>query len=100
MSVHEAGEQQAAGRGLWWAVADGRSDELRGSMGLFRLDPGREVEVGYWAHPSSRGRGVITEATDLALRFAFAMLRVRRVLAFAAVDNTASRHVLETNGLL
>lgn len=92
-------ERHAAGAGVTWAVADRETDELLGSMGLFGLDPGREVEVGYWAHPSVRGQGVVTEATGLALRFAFGMLRVRRVVGFAAVDNTASRHVLESNGL-
>lgn len=92
-------ERHAAGGGVTWAVADRETDELLGSMGLFGLDPGREVEVGYWAHPSVRGRGVVTEATGLALRFAFGMLRVRRVVGFAAVGNTASRHVLESNGL-
>lgn len=92
-------ERHAAGGGVTWAVADRDTDELVGSMGLFALDPGREVEVGYWAHPAVRGRGVVTEATGLALRFAFGMLRVQRVVAFAAVDNTASRHVLEANGL-
>lgn len=92
-------ERHAAGGGVTWAVADRGSDELLGSMGLFALDPGRECEVGYWAHPSARGRGVVTEATGLALRFAFGMLRVRRVVAFAATENTASRHVLTSNGL-
>ncbi len=94
-----AGEQQADGRGVWWAVVDPDTDELLASTALVGLDPGREVEVGYWAHPAARGRGVVTEATGLALRFAFGMLRVQRVVAFAATDNTASRHVLEANGL-
>lgn len=93
------GEQQADGRGVWWAVTDPATDELLGSMALFGVDPGREAEVGYWAHPAARGRGVTTEATGLALRFAFGMLGVQRVVAFAAVDNAASRRVLEANGL-
>ncbi len=93
------GEQQAAGRGVWWAVADPTTDELLASMGLFGLQPGRQVEVGYWAHPAARGRGVTTEATGLALRFAFGMLGVQRVVASAAVENAASRHVLEASGL-
>lgn len=92
-------ERHAVGGGVTWAVANRETDELLGSMGLFGLDPGREVEVGYWAHPSARGHGVVTEATGLALRFAFGMLRVQRVVAFAAVGNTASRHVLVSNGL-
>jgi len=92
-------ERHAVGGGVTWAVADRGTDEMLGSMALFDLDPGREVEVGYWAHPAARGRGVVTEGTGLALRYAFGRLAVQRVVAFAAADNTASRHVLESNGL-
>ena len=31
-------------------------------------------EIGYWAHPQARGRGVISEAVRLAVRHAFVPL--------------------------
>ncbi len=40
-----------------------------------------------------------TRAVGLALRHAFGALRVRRVVAFVAEGNSASRRVLEANGL-
>ncbi len=93
------GEQLAGGAGVTWAVTDPATDLLVGSMGLNGLDPGQECEIGYWTHPDARGRGLTREAAALALRFAFGVLGVQRVVAFAAVENTASIGVLEAVGL-
>ena len=92
-------EKHADGTGVTWAVTDPATDELIGSMGLFDLEPQEECEIGYWTHPDARGRGLTREAAGLALRFAFGVLAVQRVVAFAAVENTASRGVLEGIGL-
>jgi RimJ/RimL family protein N-acetyltransferase len=61
------------------------------------------AEVGYWAHPDARGRGVMTEAVRRVSRHAFidtedGGLGLHRVHATVAVDNVASRHVLESAG--
>lgn len=93
----EMTEQQATGSGTTWAVTAPGSDELVAAVDLFDLSADA-VEVGYWTHPDARGRGVMTAATRLATSYAFAELGVRRVLAHAAVDNSASRHVLEAAG--
>ena len=37
-----------------------------------------DCEVGYWAHPDARGRGVMRAAMPLVVRWAFAELGVRR----------------------
>ena len=97
-------ERQARGEGLDWTLADPDTDELIGNVGLFRVERGYEGEVGYWLHPSGRGRGVATEAVRLALRHAFAPpevggLGLGRVWAVAAVGNLASQRVLERAGM-
>lgn len=91
-------EVLATGTAVGWAAADPASDLALGSVSLFELTAGRQAEVGYWTHPDARGRGVMTEAVTLAVRHAFGPLGLRRLTAFAAVDNAASRHVIETNG--
>jgi RimJ/RimL family protein N-acetyltransferase len=97
-------ERQARGEGLDWTLADPATDELIGNLGIFRVTRGYEGEVGYWLHPSGRGRGVATEAVRLALRHAFLPpevggLGLARVRAVAAVGNTASQRVLERAGM-
>jgi RimJ/RimL family protein N-acetyltransferase len=96
-------EQRASGNGVTWAVAGPPDDRLLGSISLFDVKPGREAEIGYWTHPEARGRGVMTEACGLVVRHGFASpaaggLGLRRILVFAAADNTASRRVIESNG--
>jgi RimJ/RimL family protein N-acetyltransferase len=91
---------RATGQGLSWAVADPRTDVLLGSVGIFDLtDDLAYGEVGYWTHPDARGRGVMTAAVALVLEHAFDVLELRRVKAYAATGNAASRHVLETSGM-
>lgn len=93
-------EEQARGRALHWAVAATSDDDRAlASVSAFDLVPELELEIGYWAHPDARGRGVTTRAMALVVRHAFEVLGVRRVTSGAAVDNAASRRVIEANGL-
>ncbi|MGZ5417225.1 MAG: GNAT family N-acetyltransferase [Nocardioides sp.] len=96
-------EQLASGSGITWAIADPGTDALLGTISVFDLKPGFEAEIGYWAHPDARGRGVMTEACGLVVRHAFIPaedggLGLQRVSILAGVDNTASRRVIEANG--
>lgn len=91
-------EVLATGSAVGWAVADVATDEALGSVALFDLEVGRQAELGYWTHPSARGRGVMTAAARLALAHGFGPLGLRRVAVFAATGNVASRHVIESCG--
>jgi RimJ/RimL family protein N-acetyltransferase len=94
------------GRRVTWAVADRDSDAFMADVGIFGLTkplcPG-SGEVGYVAHPSARGRGMVTEAVRLALGHAFAPvadggLGCHRLQLGASAGNAASRHVAEAAG--
>jgi len=86
----------ANGTDICWAMADPVTDRLVGCLGV-NID---RPELGYWTHPDARGRGVTTEAVDLALRYVFsAALGLRRMTLRAAVGNVASRRVAERAGM-
>jgi RimJ/RimL family protein N-acetyltransferase len=93
-------EARATGRSACWAVVD-PADEARvlASISYFDYTPEIECEIGFWSHPDARGRGVATRAMREVVRYTFEDLGVRRVTAAASVDNAASRHVIEANGL-
>jgi RimJ/RimL family protein N-acetyltransferase len=91
-------EGQSTGRKVTWAVADPDDDRLLGAINAFDIGE-VDCEIGYWAHPEARGRGLTTAAMRLVTQYCFDELAVRRVRAVAALDNAASRHVIESVGL-
>lgn len=100
--VRDRSEGMARGTDLHWMIADPDSDAMLGTVSLMRMAQGT-AEVGFWAHPDARGRGVMTEAVRLAARHAFidtddGGLGLERLTLYAAVDNTASRHVADATG--
>jgi RimJ/RimL family protein N-acetyltransferase len=98
-------EEGARGCSVAWAVADPVTDEFLGSVTIFDIQPGREAEIGYWAHPDARGRGLMTRACRMAVRHAFidaedGGLGLHRLRACAADGNLASQRVLEGSGFI
>ena len=54
-------EMAARGAGLAWCIADPKDDRCLGSISLDGLGGySQRGEIGYWAHPDARGRGVVT----------------------------------------
>ena len=92
--VEATREAAAAGSGLVWCVADRDDDRCLGSIGLEGLGGyARRGEIGYWAHPEARGRGVLTEATQRVTAHAEEAGLVDSLLIRTAAGNTASRRV-------
>jgi RimJ/RimL family protein N-acetyltransferase len=82
---------------LRWVAVDAASDEVLGAVGLHARDATMR-EIGYWAAPWARGRGVMTTAARLACRFGFEVLGLARIEWWAAVGNDASWRVAERIG--
>ncbi|MER8949847.1 GNAT family N-acetyltransferase [Mesorhizobium sp. M0809] len=57
------------------------------------------VEIAWRLHPDCWGRGYATEAALAALAFGFQYLKLNQIVANAAVDNAASRRVMERIGM-
>jgi RimJ/RimL family protein N-acetyltransferase len=74
--------------------------ELAGGIG-FLLGKGERVgtaSLGYWLGKRFWGRGVMSEAVQVATQWAFDTLRVRRVWANVMAPNVGSSRVLEKAG--
>jgi RimJ/RimL family protein N-acetyltransferase len=82
------------------------TDDLLGNVSVFDLKNRIDKtmgEIGYWAHPDARGRGVMTAAVRCAIGHSFTPVEEgglgrRRLVLFAAEGNTASQRVAEVNG--
>lgn len=70
-----------------------------GRAGLETWPETGAVELGYSFRRECWGRGYATEATRSILNWAFENTDLSDITAMAALDNTASRRVLEKSGL-
>ena len=90
-----------------WCIADRSTDEALGCIDVF--DIGRPVlpggcELGYWTHPDSRGKGLMTEALRALLPHLMGGtesggLGLRRVTARTSELNVASQLVMRSVGM-
>jgi RimJ/RimL family protein N-acetyltransferase len=97
--VEHTHELAARGTGLVWCIADARDGHCLGSIGLEGLGSyAPRAEIGYWAHPQARGRGLVTEAVRLVTRYVESAALATSVMIRCAAANVASRHVAEAAG--
>lgn len=94
--------QAATGVKATWAIADLETDELLGSVAVMDMVGVNATggEVGYWMHPDARGRGLMTEATNLVVRHALDAdgLDRRRLVLYACIGNIASNAIAVATG--
>lgn len=92
-------ELPARGTGVVWCVADPADGRCVGSIGLEGLGTyAPRGEIGYWAHPDARGRGLITQAVRLVSAYARRAGLASSIMIRCAAGNTASRHAAEAAG--
>jgi [ribosomal protein S5]-alanine N-acetyltransferase len=91
---------QTDGFGLWGMILKS-SGELVGDCGLMRqeVDETAEVEIGYHVRRDLWGQGLATEAAQACRDYAFANLKVDRLISLIRPENLQSRRVAEKNGM-
>jgi RimJ/RimL family protein N-acetyltransferase len=86
-----------------WAVEIRSSGEFAGFVGLhavpITLPFAPAVEVGWRLDPAHWGRGVATEAAEVALRVGFTEFELDEIVSMTAVINKRSQRVMERLGL-
>src|SRR5690606_18745889 len=64
------------------------------STGLHDIDwRNGTIEIGYWAKKSAHGKGYVTEAANALTRYAFEVLKMRKVCIGMDSENAASEAV-------
>ena len=88
------------GFGLW-SVISKENGELIGDCGLLvqEVDDVKEIEVGYHIRRDLWGKGLATEAAQVARDYGFSQLGVAKLISLINPANIASRRVAEKNGI-
>ena len=88
------------GYGFWCLEVDGQCVGFTGlNVPNFDAPFLPAIEIGWRLLPQYWGRGLATEAAQLALDYGFAVLRAPEIVAFTAVSNLRSRAVMERLGM-
>ena len=72
-------------------------NEVAGSVGISKIK-GHKAEIGYWLAEKYRNKGIMTKAVNLATKFGFDKLKLKRIYAHVFLFNKASRQVLKKAG--
>ncbi len=89
--------ERETGARLTFAVRDSAAGTLLGGCELLPL--GSSIaNLSYWTYPAHRSRGVASRAVAIAVRLAFADLKIARIEIVVDPDNHYSRKVALNNG--
>lgn len=95
--AHLLGHWALRGYGQW-AVTDRASGELLGRVGLYNPEGWPGTELGWLLDRSHWGKGLATEAAQLAASWAWETLEVEQLIHLIRPDNHASVRVAEKLG--
>lgn len=89
-----------SGVGVTFLVFERATDELAGgiAIGNIRRGAAQAGQVGYWMGERFAGRGLMLDALNLVVPFAFHSLRLHRVEAACIPNNARSVRLLEKAG--
>ena len=104
VSLNEArklASERARGNDFWAVTLKDGNEKLIGHLSFIREEPKHFLtwEIGFIFNPAFQSKGYATEASRAVIDHAFQELNAHRVVGYCAVDNIASRRVLEKCGL-
>jgi RimJ/RimL family protein N-acetyltransferase len=83
-----------------WAVEDKQTAAYVGQAGLWYPEGWGDVEIGYGIHPKFRGHGLAVEAAARTRDYAYAALKLGRLVSYIQPTNTNSIRVAEKLGAI
>ncbi|MEP7195715.1 MAG: GNAT family N-acetyltransferase [Saprospiraceae bacterium] len=80
---------------FYWVICERETDLLIGTICLFSFsEDGLQAEIGFELKKEFQGNGFMLEATNEVLKFAFQVLGLEQINAFAHKDNQRSNTIL------
>jgi ribosomal-protein-alanine N-acetyltransferase len=91
----------AENRSGYWVICLAEDPKLIGTICLWNLKPEKDqVELGYELSPMYQGKGIMHEAVEKIISYAFEVMQAKVIAALIHPHNEPSRKVLERSGFL
>jgi [ribosomal protein S5]-alanine N-acetyltransferase len=87
------------GSNYTFTIEDKETHALLGRISIRQAENKNTLNVVFWTHPASQGKGIMTEAVKGILKFGFEELSAKRIEARHALWNHGSEKVLKNNGM-
>lgn len=92
---------QKNNEGITWGISIKGTPTLIGTIGFWRIQKEHyRAEIGYLLHADYQGKGIMQEAMDAAIGYAFKTLHIHSIEANINPDNVASIKLAEKNGFV
>ncbi len=90
-----------SGEIVYWIICSADSNELLGTICLWNFqDIDRSAEIGYELFPKFHGKGIMSEAMEAVINYAYDEVHVQIIEAFTHKENSPSRRMLEKHGFI
>ena len=84
---------------VYWAISLKNNAELIGTICLWNFSADHQTaELGYELSPTFQGQGIMNEAIEAVLKYAFEIIELESIVAYTHKDNSSSIKLLEKNG--
>jgi [ribosomal protein S5]-alanine N-acetyltransferase len=84
---------------VYWVISLKDDPKLIGTICLWNFEPHKDlVELGYELMPAHQGKGIMQEAAERVIGYAFDALKVKVITAVTHPDNAASVKLLTRTG--
>jgi ribosomal-protein-alanine N-acetyltransferase len=94
--INKVNENVRKNDALYWAITLRNSNILLGTICLFSFsDENDKCEIGYELLPNFQGQGIMKEAAEKVIDYAFNTIKVKKIEAFLHRDNQRSVNLLE-----
>lgn len=94
--IHSILANNSKGESLYWAITLHGDEKLIGIICLFAYSSVQQsCEIGYELAPLYQGQGIMGEALEKIIDYAFHSLSLQKIIAFVRPGNQRSRSLLE-----
>ncbi|MEZ4963870.1 MAG: GNAT family N-acetyltransferase [Saprospiraceae bacterium] len=85
----------------YWIISQPPSEDLIGTICLWQYEPEScSAEIGFELLPGFQGKGIMQEALQGVLEFAFGVIGLKKIEAYTDRRNEASLRLLRRNGFI